>query len=103
MRKQSEQRQSYLCSSGSSCSPFWNRLMAIHPDMLEQTRRFHQAGKLVEAERAYQQILQANGLATNFTITYLYTAVNAIQSITYPNGTETDYAYDPLMNRLTLV
>src|SRR5437879_10939635 len=35
--------------------------MAIHPDMLEQARRFHQAGKLVEAERAYQQILQANG------------------------------------------
>src|SRR5437879_5848616 len=35
--------------------------MAIHPDMLEQARRFHQAGKLAEAERAYQQILQANG------------------------------------------
>jgi len=35
--------------------------MAIHPEMLEQARRFHQAGKLAEAERAYQQILQANG------------------------------------------
>src|SRR5437762_9414614 len=35
--------------------------MAIHPDMLQQARRFHQAGKLAEAERAYQQILQANG------------------------------------------
>src|SRR5260370_3000551 len=35
--------------------------MAIHPDILEQARRFHQAGKLAEAERAYQQILQANG------------------------------------------
>jgi tetratricopeptide (TPR) repeat protein len=35
--------------------------MAMHPDMLEQARRFHQAGKLAEAERAYQQLLQANG------------------------------------------
>src|SRR5437667_439896 len=35
--------------------------MTIHPDMLEQARRFHQAGELAEAERAYQQILQANG------------------------------------------
>src|SRR5438128_12509351 len=35
--------------------------MAIHPDMLEQARRFHQAGKLAEAEQAYEQILQANG------------------------------------------
>jgi Flp pilus assembly protein TadD len=41
--------------------PFLNRSMAIPPDMLEQARRFHQAGKLAEAERAYQQILQANG------------------------------------------
>jgi len=29
--------------------------------MLEQARRFHQTGNLAEAERAYQQILQANG------------------------------------------
>jgi predicted Zn-dependent protease len=35
--------------------------MAIHADMLEQARRFHQAGKLAEAERGYHQILQANG------------------------------------------
>jgi len=35
--------------------------MAVHSDMLEQARRFHQAGKLSEAERAYSQVLQANG------------------------------------------
>ena len=41
-------------------------------------------------------------VSTNFTITYLYTPVNNIQYIYYPNGTETDYLYDTL-NRVTSV
>src|SRR5947209_7256192 len=53
-----KQRQGYLCFLFPPV-PF--RFMAIHPDMFEQARRFHQAGKLAEAEQAYQQILQANG------------------------------------------
>jgi hypothetical protein len=35
--------------------------MAAIFDTLEQAQRLHQAGKLVEAERVYSQVLQANG------------------------------------------
>jgi tetratricopeptide (TPR) repeat protein len=35
--------------------------MTAISDILENARRLHQAGKLVEAERLYQQILQGNG------------------------------------------
>jgi Flp pilus assembly protein TadD len=35
--------------------------MVAISDILEQARRLHQAGKLAEAERAYSQVLQANG------------------------------------------
>ena len=58
---------------------------------------YDDAGRLWKVD-----VLKQNGVATNFTITYLYTAVNNVSQVTYPNGTETDYLYDTL-NRVTSV
>jgi hypothetical protein len=46
-----QQRQSHLCFIFRFLLPFFRIcFMAIHPDMLEQARRFHQAGQLAEAD-----------------------------------------------------
>jgi RHS repeat-associated protein len=49
-------------------------------------------------------VTKQNGvtLATPLVTTYFYTKVGTVDHLTYPNGTETDYGYDPL-NRLTSV